>query len=77
MGSHQRIVTNKERCVGCLRCELICSLAHDGVFNLKKSRIVVEPREKINFTEDCISTCVLCSKYCPTGALIKRRKDIE
>lgn len=41
-----RVITiNHEKCTGCRRCELVCSVWHDGVSNPARSRIKVEKWE--------------------------------
>lgn len=69
MGAHPRIKVNEDQCVGCCRCQLICSLVHAGAFSLEQARLVVQPGKEISFTKECLRHCVLCTQYCPTGAL--------
>ncbi len=39
------LMVNYEKCTGCRRCELVCSVFHDGVSNPARSRIKVEKWE--------------------------------
>lgn len=72
-------VTHLSRCVGCETCEVICSLAHEGVCSPARSRIKVHSdpftgRATIEITESC-DLCegeVECLKWCPAGVLSYR-----
>ena len=39
------LMINYEKCTGCRRCELVCSVYHDGVSNPARARIKVEKWE--------------------------------
>ena len=56
------IKINRKLCTGCRICEMICSLAHEGVINPKLSRIrILSDWPK----EEKIQVCVACkSKNC-------------
>jgi ferredoxin len=62
-----------KKCVGCLRCQLLCSQEYSGAFNPLKSWIAIERRGSgyeyhIDFTENC-TACGICAKNCVFEAL--------
>lgn len=63
------IRTKPELCRECGICQLQCSLVYTGAFNPEAARIVIDPRKVIRFTEECVSSCSLCARHCPYGAL--------
>ena len=69
------VLADPARCVGCLTCELRCSLRFEKAFNpalaaIRIRRLVGQDREyDIEFTERC-DNCGICARYCPYGALI-------
>ncbi len=67
----------QERCSGCLRCQLACSLAYAKCFQPAAARIRVDPRGaeyRVVFTEDCVK-CGLCADDCLFGALLKHPRE--
>lgn len=62
------IKMDPSKCAECLLCQLRCSLAYTGAFNPEKARIVIDPPE-IRFTDECVSGCILCTRYCTYGAI--------
>ncbi len=66
----QSIVTDPEKCAGCLSCQLICSYTHTGRFNPLCAYIRINLRDdyRIEFTEEC-TECGLCVEHCTYGAL--------
>ncbi len=64
-----KVRINPNLCAQCYTCELICSLTYEGLFNVNRARIKVEP-DKISFSDDCVKNCSLCIQYCPFGALV-------
>jgi|GEM_PF-389746 len=74
-GKIVEIEANPSRCVGCLLCQLICSLSYEKMFNPSKSRILIERGDdgfKINFTDKC-TLCGLCVEFCVYNALRAKR----
>ncbi len=71
----KKIIIDFSKCVGCHTCELVCSLAHEGVVNPSLARIHVI---NSNWTMMPISCrhCenAPCVEVCPTNALY-RDKD--
>ena len=61
-------------CAECYTCQLVCSLTYEGICEVGKSRITIEPG-KISFIEDCIENCSLCIQYCPFGALTLQKTE--
>ena len=54
-----------EKCTGCHRCELWCSLRHEGVNNPSKARIHVIRREPRLDVPLVCQQCGICIKSCP------------
>ena len=55
------IVVDSRKCQGCLTCMISCSLAHEGVVNLSKSRIQVAQSSFRHFPDDTvINQCHQC-----------------
>lgn len=66
------IQVNVPACSGCRRCELVCTLFHEGVVNPEKARIRVSDHYEQSLFEPHI--CRLCDSpdcvnACPMGAL--------
>lgn len=78
LGCDLPILADSANCAGCRLCQLRCSLKFEGAFNpsrarLKIQRLVNQPTEySIAFTDDC-DACGLCARYCPYGALVRKR----
>lgn len=68
------IEVNPGQCTQCHCCQLRCSLAFTGAFNPEKARIIIDPPYRIVFTDECLKGCSLCVKYCPYGAISRRRR---
>jgi anaerobic carbon-monoxide dehydrogenase iron sulfur subunit len=67
------LVAIPERCTGCHRCEMWCSMVHTGEINITRSRIHVLRREpSIDSPLICLQ-CGICLTSCPLD-LIKRSK---
>jgi len=68
----QVITFNREKCVGCGTCEMICSLVNEGICSTRLSRIRVVrfPREARNAPITC-AACenASCLLACVAGAL--------
>jgi Fe-S-cluster-containing hydrogenase component 2 len=69
-----KVKINPNLCAECYTCQLVCSLTYEGICDVGKARITVEPG-KISFTEDCIGNCSLCIQYCPFGALTLEKTE--
>jgi len=66
------LIINYEKCTGCRRCELVCSVYHDGVSNPMRSRIKIEKWESEGLyipivCRQCIDAP--CMKACPVKAI--------
>ena len=66
------------KCVGCLICELRCSLRFEKAFNparaaLRIRRLVgAENEYEISFSDRC-DNCGICVRYCSYGALTQEK----
>jgi Fe-S-cluster-containing dehydrogenase component len=69
------IAVEPRNCTQCYCCQLRCSLAFTGDFNPEKARIIIEPPDRIDFTDECLIGCSLCVRYCPYDALSLREKS--
>ncbi|MEM1723174.1 MAG: 4Fe-4S dicluster domain-containing protein [Candidatus Jordarchaeales archaeon] len=72
------IITELEKCTGCMLCMVACAVEHTGLLNPSRSRLRVEnrlPVVEIRFLEECdlcrsLGTDVpVCVRKCPRGAL--------
>ncbi len=63
------ISVRPEQCTTCYSCQYRCSLAYTGSFNPEKARLIIDPPDSILFTDECITGCSLCTRYCHYGAL--------
>lgn len=70
--SKENIQVDVGKCAECLCCQLICSLTYEGAFNPEQARIVINPPWEISFTQACVEGCILCTRYCVYGAIMKR-----
>jgi Fe-S-cluster-containing hydrogenase component 2 len=71
--SKGRISANEEICVGCRKCEIICSLENEGIINPELSRINVI-RNPLNGSDFTPFTCHQCTNpsclfSCPVDAI--------
>jgi len=64
------LLVHPERCTGCGRCELWCSLLKRGVQSPARSLIRVLADGASNVPVVCIQ-CGLCENACPTGAIAR------
>lgn len=72
-----RLKLNKDLCVGCKACEIVCSEFHYGNFNPKRSRIKLKFEHPVPGTP---TFCIQCKKpkcveVCPTGALVRDEEN--
>jgi ferredoxin len=68
-----------ENCVGCLICQLRCSLRFTDSFNPAQAKIIINMASdivgaEIVFTDEC-DLCGICARNCPYGALEIKRKE--
>ena len=73
------ILVYSEKCVGCLICQLRCSMRFTNGFNPARAAILINTASDrlgadITFTEEC-DLCGICARHCPYGALEIRRKE--
>ena len=67
------IEVHEENCIGCERCEMVCSFHHERESSVTKSRIKVL-HDPYHFDWDCPVLCIQCAEApciesCPAGAL--------
>lgn len=72
------IEADAAKCVGCLICELHCSLRFEKAFNPAKAAIRIqklveaENEYEISFSDKC-DNCGICVRYCSYGALTQEK----
>lgn len=62
-----------DKCAGCLRCQMVCSMNFQGLFSPAEAWIKVdfdspEGKYSLKFTEEC-TNCGLCVENCAFGCL--------
>lgn len=75
----QTIIFDPELCVGCKRCEKICSWAHNKVFSKRRARIrnVKWETEGIYLPLACFQCeTPFCVAVCPIGAIAKDERGV-
>lgn len=71
-GAETSFEINIEKCTGCKLCELACSFARTGSFNLSKSLIKAAADGYIYAPITCLHCADPdCARVCPTGAISK------
>ena len=73
------IAVYPEKCVGCLICQLRCSLRFTDSFNPARAKILINMASdmlgaEITFTDEC-DLCGICARNCPYGALEIKTKE--
>jgi len=76
----KRLVVDRRQCTGCDSCVLTCSFAHEGFFDLEKTRIWV--RKNAERAECAPKVCTQCEEApciasCPVDALSRNDKTGE
>ena len=76
------IVVDASKCVGCLVCELRCSLRFEKAFSPAKAAISIRSvvgshgEYDISFSDRC-DNCGICARYCSYGALSQQERRKE
>ncbi len=68
------LVSVPDRCTGCHRCEMWCSLKHKGVINLERAAIHVLRREPSLDEPMVCRQCGICIGACPQNLIQRNRK---
>jgi carbon-monoxide dehydrogenase iron sulfur subunit len=68
------LVSVPDRCTGCHRCEMWCSLKHKGVINLERAAIHVVRREPSIDEPMVCRQCGICIGACPQNLIQRNRK---
>ena len=79
-----KISVNKEKCIGCLTCELACSFHHTKEFSLQNASIRMDFDSEGGIRVAILPTCdlclnekvPLCMEFCPAGAVRVIRAEI-
>ena len=68
------LVSVPDRCTGCHRCEMWCSLKRKGVINLERAAIHVLRREPSLDEPMVCRQCGICIGACPQNLIQRNRK---
>jgi len=73
------IRVDKDKCVACRLCELICSVGHEDEFNPKKALLKVDIDFPVPGKAVVCRQCEnpLCVEACPTEALTKEKDFVK
>lgn len=74
----QHIEIDEEKCSHCMKCMLVCSAQHEGLFNPRLARLKVEEdyikgRLPNTYCRQCPSPAP-CEEVCPTEAISRNPK---
>ena len=72
----KRLVVKPELCIGCRRCEEICSLTWRKENNAEKSAIRVKENGEQGYAIYVCNQCGLCINICQTQALSRDKNGI-
>lgn len=74
--AHKTVVVNYKKCNGCRICEVVCSLAHEGVVRPRSSRIQVVPFfPGLDIPSVCFQCeSAPCLEKCPANAIARDSK---
>jgi len=75
--SKKILVIDSEKCTGCRKCELVCSVYHTGTSDPQRSRIKILKWDHVGFylpvsCQNCDHAS--CAEVCPSGACRKDEK---
>jgi len=75
--SKKILVIDSEKCTGCRKCELVCSVYHTGNSDPQRSRIKIIKWDHVGFylpvsCQNCDHAS--CAEVCPSGACRKDEK---
>lgn len=72
--ANRGLLVSADKCTGCHRCDLWCSLTKDGVCNPARSRVHVIRREPDLDTPVACTQCGICLAACPYDAIERNIK---
>ncbi|HXX35790.1 MAG TPA: 4Fe-4S dicluster domain-containing protein [Thermodesulfobacteriota bacterium] len=68
------LVAIPERCTGCHRCEMWCSIRHKGVINIERAAVhVIRQLPSIDDPRVCLQ-CGICIDSCPKDLITRNKK---
>lgn len=72
----KRLVTKPELCIGCRRCEEVCSKAYRKEKNAKKSAIRIEENAEKGYIIHVCNQCGRCLDVCQVPAISQDKNGI-